>query len=128
MPRASTTTCATATCRRRRGRPSPASRPGCGATARCRPSSTGSAPGTAAAEAYYRAMYDDANESWNLRDRHMFVSLQRLLEFHGEGARAVVWAHNSHVGDASATEMAARGEWNIGQLCRQEFGEGAFLL
>jgi protein-L-isoaspartate(D-aspartate) O-methyltransferase len=58
----------------------------------------------------------------------MFVSLQHLLEFHGEGAKAVVWAHNSHVGDASATEMAARGEWNIGQLCRQEFGERAWLL
>lgn len=73
------------------------------------------------AESYYRAMYYGAHESWNRRDRHMCDCLRQLLEFHGPEARIVVWAHNSHVGDASATEMAARGEWNLGQLCRQEF-------
>ena len=79
-------------------------------------------------ESYYREMYYGAAESWNLRDRHMFLTLQRLLEFHGPKSKAVVWAHNSHVGDASATEMSARGEWNIGQLCRQQYGEAAYSV
>jgi protein-L-isoaspartate(D-aspartate) O-methyltransferase len=76
----------------------------------------------AESESYYRAMYQGAHASWNLRDRHMFDCLRRLLDFGGPDSRAVVWAHNSHVGDATATEMAARGEHNLGQLCRQEFG------
>jgi protein-L-isoaspartate(D-aspartate) O-methyltransferase len=80
------------------------------------------------AEAYYRVMYYGATESWNLRDRHMFQTLQRLLEFHGPQSKAVIWAHNSHVGDAGATEMSARQEWNIGQLCRQRFGSGAYAV
>jgi protein-L-isoaspartate(D-aspartate) O-methyltransferase len=80
------------------------------------------------AEAYYRTLYYGAAESWNLRDRHMFATLQRLLEFHGPASKAVVWAHNSHVGDAAATAMAARGELNLGQLCRQQLGEGAYLV
>lgn len=82
----------------------------------------------AAAERYYRAMYYGAAESWNLRDRHMFETLERLLAARGE-ARAVVWAHNSHIGDASATEMGAvREEINIGQLCRERFGADAVLI
>ena len=72
------------------------------------------------AEAYYRIMYLGSAESWNLRDQHMFDTLLRLLEHRGAESRAVVWAHNSHIGDARATEMAARGELNIGQLCRSE--------
>jgi protein-L-isoaspartate(D-aspartate) O-methyltransferase len=76
------------------------------------------------AEDYYRTMYYGSHESWNLRDRHMCDCLRQLLEFHGPGAKIVVWAHNSHVGDARATEMAARGEWNLGQLCRQEYAAG----
>ncbi|HEX6810408.1 MAG TPA: protein-L-isoaspartate(D-aspartate) O-methyltransferase [Planctomycetota bacterium] len=76
------------------------------------------------AENYYRTMYYGSHESWNLRDRHMCDCLRQLLEFHGARAKIVVWAHNSHVGDARATEMAARGEWNLGQLCRQEFAAG----
>ncbi len=81
----------------------------------------------AAAEQYYRVMYYGGPDSWNLRDQHMFDTLERLLDFRGPDAKAVVWAHNSHVGDARATEMgAARGEHNIGQLCRQAFGEAAF--
>jgi protein-L-isoaspartate(D-aspartate) O-methyltransferase len=80
-----------------------------------------------AAERYYRAVYYGGAESWNQRDQHMFDTLQRLLEFRGPQSKAVVWAHNSHVGDARATEMgAARGEHNIGQLCREHFGEAAF--
>ena len=73
------------------------------------------------AENYYRTMYYGSHQSWNLRDRHMCDCLHELLTFHGPQAKIVVWAHNSHVGDATATEMSARGEWNLGQLCRQEF-------
>lgn len=76
------------------------------------------------AENYYRVMYYGSHESWNLRDRHMYECLARLLEFHGPDSKVVVWAHNSHVGDATATDMSARGEWNLGQLCRQEFTGG----
>jgi protein-L-isoaspartate(D-aspartate) O-methyltransferase len=74
------------------------------------------------AERYYRIMYYGSRASWNLRDTHMFETLQRVMASHGANARAVVWAHNSHIGDASATEMATRGEINIGQLCREHFG------
>jgi protein-L-isoaspartate(D-aspartate) O-methyltransferase len=80
------------------------------------------------AERYYRVMYYGAAESWNLRDRHMFQTLEALLEFHGPDSKAIVWEHNSHVGDAQATEMAARGELNIGQLCRQSFGARAYSV
>ncbi len=74
------------------------------------------------AERYYRIMYYGSRASWNLRDTHMFDTLKRVLTSRGHGAKAVVWAHNSHVGDASATEMSTRGEQNIGQLCREAFG------
>ncbi len=80
------------------------------------------------AERYYRIMYYGSRASWNLRDGHMFDTLKNLLAFHGPDSKAVVWAHNSHVGNAGATEMAARGEYNIGQLCRKEFGEKAYLV
>ena len=80
------------------------------------------------AEQYYRLMYYGAPESWNLRDQHMFDTLQALLSFHGPASKAVVWEHNSHIGDARATEMGARGEHNVGQLCRQEYGDDACLI
>jgi protein-L-isoaspartate(D-aspartate) O-methyltransferase len=80
------------------------------------------------AERYYRVMYYGHVDSWNLRDRHMFETLDTLLDFHGPDARAVVWEHNSHVGNAAATEMSARGEFNVGQLCRERFGADVFLL
>jgi len=80
------------------------------------------------AERYYRTMYYGSRSSWNLRDSHMFETLKDLLNFHGPGSRAIVWAHNSHVGDSAATEMSSRGEYNIGQLCRQEFGNAAYLV
>jgi protein-L-isoaspartate(D-aspartate) O-methyltransferase len=80
------------------------------------------------AEQYYRAMYYGGRDSWNLRDTHMFDTLQLLLAHHGAESKAVVWAHNSHVGDASATEMGSRGELNVGQLCREAHGAGAFLV
>jgi protein-L-isoaspartate(D-aspartate) O-methyltransferase len=80
------------------------------------------------AERYYRIMYYGSRASWNLRDTHMFETLKTLLEFHGPESKAIVWAHNSHVGDAAATEMSARGEYNIGHLCRQEFGDGVYSI
>jgi protein-L-isoaspartate(D-aspartate) O-methyltransferase len=83
----------------------------------------------AAAERYYRVMYYGAAESWNLRDRHMFETLEQLLAWRGQDSKAVVWAHNSHVGNAAATEMGEmRGEINIGQLCRERFGEASALI
>jgi protein-L-isoaspartate(D-aspartate) O-methyltransferase len=80
------------------------------------------------AERYYRIMYYGSRASWNLRDAHMFDTLERVMASHGPHAKAVVWAHNSHIGDASATEMSARGEQNIGQLCRQAFGDDCRLV
>ena len=77
------------------------------------------------AEEYYRTMFGDRAGSWNQRDRHMADTLDQLLahlDRHGGTARVVVWAHNSHVGDARATEMAQRGELNIGQLLRERHG------
>jgi protein-L-isoaspartate(D-aspartate) O-methyltransferase len=83
----------------------------------------------ASAERYYRIMYYGGAESWNLRDTHMFETLQSLLEAHGSKSKAVVWAHNSHIGDARFTEMGAlRDELNIGQLCRERFGDEAALI
>jgi erythromycin esterase-like protein len=85
-----------------------------------------------AAERYYRIMYRGGAESWNLRDRHMFDTLKALLEAGGpassHGAKAVVWAHNSHIGNAAATAMGWQGEFNIGELCRTAFGENAVLI
>ena len=79
------------------------------------------------AERYYRAMYGRARESWNLRDQHMFDTLQQLRGHGDKAGKIVVWEHNSHVGDASATEMAAQGEHNVGQLCRQAFPDELFI-
>jgi len=80
------------------------------------------------AERYYRTMFYGSRESWNLRDRHMFDTLRSVLHHRGDGSRAVVWAHNSHVGNAVATEMGTRGELNIGQLAREHFGSDAYLI
>ena len=82
----------------------------------------------ASAERYYRIMYYGDAESWNLRDSHMFETLQSLLEARGPQSKAIVWAHNSHIGDARHTDMGQRGEHNIGQLCRQWFGDEAALI
>jgi protein-L-isoaspartate(D-aspartate) O-methyltransferase len=80
------------------------------------------------AERYYRAMYAGDDESWNQRDRHMFETLHALLQLHGRASKAVVWAHNSHLGDARATEMGVRGQINVGQLCRERFADAAYLV
>jgi erythromycin esterase-like protein len=83
----------------------------------------------ASAERYYRIMYYGGAESWNLRDTHMFETLEHLLDAKGPKAKAIVWAHNSHIGDARHTDMGAvRDELNIGQLCRERFGGQAALI
>jgi len=88
----------------------------------------GNARVVANAEAYYRIMYYGGSASWNRRDQHMFETLEALLRFHGPHAKAVLWEHNSHLGDAAATEMGVRGELNVGHLCRQTFGDRAYLV
>jgi len=80
------------------------------------------------AEKYYRIMYYGSRASWNLRDDHMFETLQNVLNFHGPEARAVVWAHNSHIGDARATEMSRRGERNLGELCARGYGTDSYRI
>ena len=81
------------------------------------------------AESYYRAMFGSRVRSWNLRDQHMFDTVQALAAHLGTSkARIVIWAHNSHIGDARATEMGASGELNIGQLARQTYAESATLV
>ncbi len=81
------------------------------------------------AERYYRLMYYGSHISWNLRDQHMFETLQAILDHAGPDSKAVIWAHNSHIGDARFTDMGQeREELNIGQLCRQEFGDDCALI
>ncbi|HEV7293591.1 MAG TPA: erythromycin esterase family protein [Devosia sp.] len=80
------------------------------------------------AEQYYRTMYRGSNDSWNLRDRHMFDTLEALLAHRGPDAKAVVWAHNSHIGDASATEMGWSGQFNIGELCKTAYRDQAITI
>jgi erythromycin esterase-like protein len=82
----------------------------------------------AGAERYYRAMVRGGRESWNVRDRHMDDTLARLLAHRGPDAKAVVWAHNTHVGDARATDMADAGEVNLGQLARERHGADRVAL
>jgi protein-L-isoaspartate(D-aspartate) O-methyltransferase len=80
------------------------------------------------AELYYRTMYRGGHAAWNLRDRHMFETLRLLMTWRGDDARAVVWAHNSHVGDARATEMGAQGQKTVGEMCRIWRGGDAYLV
>jgi erythromycin esterase-like protein len=83
------------------------------------------------AEAYYRSMFLEEVSSWNLRDHHMGETLDALvahLGWRAGRAKIVVWAHNSHLGDAQATEMGQRGELNLGQLAREKYGQDAVLV
>jgi erythromycin esterase-like protein len=83
------------------------------------------------AEQYYRSMFRGRQSSWNLRDTHMAETVDALtvyLQRHGRRPKIVVWAHNSHLGDARATEMGARGELNVGQLLRQKYGSETVLV
>src|SRR3984957_1548718 len=83
------------------------------------------------AEAYYRSVFLEEVSSWNLRDRHMTETLDALVEYLGRkvgSAKIAVWEHNSHLGDARATEMGQRGELNVGQLTREKYGSEAALV
>jgi len=83
------------------------------------------------AEQYYRTMYRSDVSSWNLRDQHMVETLGSLdehIQKSGGQAKIVVWEHNSHIGDARATEMGRQGEWNVGQLVREKYGDAAYLI
>ena len=81
------------------------------------------------AEAYYRVMYHGSAESWNLRDRHMFDTLNMILDAKGPQSKAIVWAHNSHIGNAAFTDMGMnRGELNIGQLVKEKWASRARLI
>lgn len=73
------------------------------------------------AEQYYRSMVAGGPDSWNIRDRHMTDTLNALLDFHGEDAKAIVWEHNTHIGDARATDMARAGMVNVGMLLREQY-------
>jgi erythromycin esterase len=82
------------------------------------------------AEDYYRAMVSFRNESWNIRDSHMVDTLESVMEFHGRNAKAIVWEHNTHVGDARYTDMKDDGMWNVGQLVREKHqkDDGVFIV
>ncbi|WP_438351077.1 erythromycin esterase family protein [Paenibacillus sp. FA6] len=75
------------------------------------------------AERYYRSMVRGGPDSWNIRDGHMVEALIRIKQFHGPHAKAIIWEHNSHIGDARATDMQADGMVNVGQLVREKYGE-----
>jgi erythromycin esterase-like protein len=80
------------------------------------------------AEEYYRRMFRGRAESWNLRDTHMFETLEALAGHLGPRSRIAVWAHNSHLGDARATELGTHGELNLGQLVRERLGGESLLV
>lgn len=83
------------------------------------------------AEEYYRTMFRGRVSSWNLRDAHMVDTLSSLVGYlapHNTRTKIVVWAHNSHLGDARATQMSRAGEWNVGQLIRQKYGRDCVLI
>ncbi len=80
------------------------------------------------AEKYYRAMIKGGAHSWNVRDRHMADTLERLLQFHGENSKVIVWEHNTHIGDARATDMVNEGMFNIGELARIQHHEKGVVL
>lgn len=80
------------------------------------------------AEKYYRSMIGFDNGSWNIRDRHMMETLERLLQFHGPLSKCIVWEHNTHIGDARATDMASAGLVNTGQLAREKYGDDVYLV
>lgn len=80
------------------------------------------------AEAYYRTMVLGGAASWNLRDRHMADTLGRLMRHHGPDAKAIVWEHNTHIGDARYTDMADQGMFNVGQIVRQEGADPSNVL
>jgi erythromycin esterase-like protein len=83
---------------------------------------------TVNAEKYYRAMIEGGPHSWNVRDRHMMETLDRLLQFHGKNSKVIVWAHNTHIGDARATDMTNEGMFNIGELAKLNYDDKDVVL
>ena len=83
---------------------------------------------TVGAENYYRTMVEGGPESWNIRDRHMTDTLENLLQHHGPGSKAIVWEHNTHIGDARATPMSDYGMVNVGQLIRERHDRNDVVL
>ncbi|ULQ53317.1 erythromycin esterase family protein [Flavihumibacter fluvii] len=83
---------------------------------------------TVNAEKYYRTMIQGGPHSWNVRDRHMADTLDRLLNFHGENSKIIVWAHNTHIGDARATDMVDEGMFNIGEIARIKHQDKGVVL
>jgi protein-L-isoaspartate(D-aspartate) O-methyltransferase len=79
-------------------------------------------------ERYFRTRYQGIYNSWNLRDESMFETLLAILNYRGQTSKAVVWAHNSHIGDARATDRNALGEINLGQRVRETFGDSSYLI
>lgn len=79
-------------------------------------------------ERYFRTMTDDDTDAWNQRDGNMFERLQAILNFHGETTKAVVWAHNTHLGDSRGTDMKDYGQINLGQRVREAFGDSAYII
>src|SRR5207244_12443613 len=80
------------------------------------------------AETEYRAMVRGGPDSWNIRDRHMTETLERLMRHHGSDAKAIVWEHNTHIGNARYTDMADEGMVNVGQLVRERHAEEGVVL
>ena len=83
---------------------------------------------TVNAERYYRAMIKGGPHSWNIRDSHMSDTLERLLQFHGTGTKGIIWEHNTHIGDARATDMSNEGMFNLGELARMKHHEKGVVL
>lgn len=75
------------------------------------------------AEEYYRSLVSFGDDAWNLRDSHMVASLDTLIHYHGSDAKAIIWEHNTHIGDARATDMPGSGLYNVGQLVREQHEE-----
>jgi protein-L-isoaspartate(D-aspartate) O-methyltransferase len=80
------------------------------------------------AEGYYKTLYYAEQDSWSQRDQHMFDTLQSILSFHGKDSKVIIWGNNSHIGDARATQMSARGEFNLGQLVREQYQRNAYSI
>jgi erythromycin esterase-like protein len=78
---------------------------------------------TANAESYYKAMVRGGPDDWNIRDHHMVSAIEEIVQFYGDGTKVIIWEHNTHIGDARATDMATEGLVNVGQIMREKYGE-----
>ena len=80
------------------------------------------------AENCFRRLPESRSVHWNLRDRYMFETLEALLRFHGDSSKAIIWAHNNHIGNGSGTQMLELGVYNLGRLCKERFGNASYLI